>query len=310
MTVMHESTLLHEPPPVDLGPARTAVVQPSSGTSLRAVHGAYAAGLIAPTVIGDRQRVVRLAAKYSLTVDDWVFHEVDDDESAANLAASLAAGGDVAMMVKGNIKTDVLMRAVLRNRRESGVPAGRLSHVFAVYLPEDIYHKPLYVTDGAINVAPSPDLKQVIANNAIDFVRSIGIRRPKVVLLSATETVSAAVPSSIEAADVGARIADRADVLGPVALDIALSGDAAAVKGITSPVAGDADLLICPNIETANGVVKMAARNPRTVIAGLVVGGSYPIVLPSRGDSHQSQLASCGLGRKYLAWMQHSPKPF
>lgn len=308
MTVVPEPTLLHEPRQVDLGPAPTVVVQPSSGTSLRAVHGAYAAGLIAPTVVGDRQSIVRLAAKYELAVDDWVFHEVDGDESAANLAASLAAGGDVAMMVKGNIKTDVLMRAVLQSRRESGVSSGRLSHIFAVYLTEEIYHKPLYVTDGAINVAPSPDLKHIIANNAIDFVQSMGIRRPKVVMLSATESVSAAVPSSIEAADVGAQISDRADVLGPVALDIALSGHAAAVKGITSPVAGDADLLICPNIETANGVVKMAARNPRTVIAGLVVGGSYPIVLPSRGDSHQSQLSSCGLGRKYLAWLKRGPK--
>ncbi|MGV9798016.1 phosphate acyltransferase [Mycobacterium sp. NPDC003449] len=305
---MHESTLLCEPPPIDLGPAPTAVVQPSSAASLRAVHGAYAAGLIAPTVIGHRQGIVKLATKHNLIVDNWVFHEVDGDESAADLAVSLAAGGEVAMMVKGNIKTDVLMRAVLQNRRDAGTLAGRLSHIFAVYLPEEIYHKPLYITDGAINVAPSPDLKRVIADNAIDFVQSMGIPRPKVAVLSATETVNVAVPSSIAAADVGARIADRADVLGPVALDIALSGDAAAVKGITSPVAGDADLLVCPNIETANGVVKMAARNPRTVIAGLVVGGSYPIALPSRGDSHQSQLASCGLGRRYLAWLQHNLK--
>lgn len=117
-----------------------------------------------------------------------------------------------------------------------------------------------------------------------------------------------AMPSSVEAAEVAERIQARALALGPVALDVALSSNAASVKGIDSPVAGDADLLVCPNIESANGLVKMAARQPGTVIAGLVIGGTYPIVLPSRGDAQRSQLASCGLGRKYLAWLQYNDR--
>jgi phosphate acetyltransferase len=305
MTVMYEPTLLQEPPPVDLAPAPAAVVQPLSAASLQAVHGAYAAGLIAPIVIGDRHRFRELCRRQNLSPSEWTFHDADNDDAAAELAASMAATGDVGMVIKGNIKTAVLMRAILRDRSKRATTSGRLSHVFALYLPEEIYHKPLYVTDGAINVAPSADLKEVIANNAIDLLRASGILRPKVALLSAAETSTTAMPSSVEAADVGARIADRADVLGPVALDIALSIDAAVVKGIQSPVAGDVDLLVCPNIETGNAVVKMAARHPLTVVAGLVVGGSYPIVLPSRGDSSRSQLASCGLGRKYLAWSEY-----
>jgi phosphate acetyltransferase len=295
---------LHESPPVDLGPALAAVVQPLSATSLHAVHGAYAAGLITPVVIGDRKRFADSVHDAGIEPPDWVFHDADDDVAAADRAAAMAEAGDVGLVIKGNVKTHVLMRAVLRNRRSSEA-SGRLSHVFAVHMPEASYHKTLYVTDGAINVAPSPDLMEVIANNAIDLLQGLGIHRPKVAVLSAAETVSRSMPSSIDAAVVCERITSRADTLGPVALDVALSRDAAFVKGIESPVGGAADLLVCPNIESANGIVKMAARQPGTTVAGLVVGGNYPIVLPSRGDSKQSQLASCALGRKYLAWSQY-----
>ncbi|OPX05544.1 hypothetical protein B1790_31345 [Mycobacterium sp. AT1] len=299
-----EQTLLHEPPPVDLDPVPAAVVQPLSAASLHAVHGACMAGLITPVIIGDRRRVQDLAADLEIALPDWVFHDVDSDEAAADLAASLAAAGDVGLMIKGNIKTDVLMRAVLRSGGASK-EGGRLSHVFTIEMPSVGYHKPLCVTDGALNVSPSVALKEVIANNAIDLLESLGIHRPKVAVLSAAESVNSSMPSSVEAAEVAERIQTRAQALGPVALDVALSRDAARVKGIDSPVAGDADLLVCPNIESANGIVKMAARLPETVVAGLVVGGSYPIVLPSRGDSRRSQMASCGLGRKYFAWSQY-----
>jgi len=297
-------TPLHDPPPVDLGPVMAAVVQPLSATSLHAVHDAYAAGLITPVVIGDRRRFENLLRHIGIEPPDWMFHDIDDDAAAAERAAAMAEAEDVGLVIKGNVKTHVLMRAVLRNRRSSE-ESGRLSHVFAIYMPEASYHKTLYVTDGAINVSPSTDLMQMIADNAIDLLQSQGIQRPKVAVLSAAETVNRSMPSSIEAAVVCERISARADTLGPVALDVALSRDAASVKGIESPVAGATDLVVCPNIESANGIVKMAARQPGTTIAGLVVGGSYPIVLPSRGDSKQSQLASCALGRKYLAWSQY-----
>lgn len=295
---------LREPPPVDLGPAVAAVVQPLSATSLHAVNGAYAAGLITPVIVGDRRQFAELVQRFGIERPDWVFYDVVDDEAAADRAAVMAEAGDVDMVIKGNVKTHVLMRAVLRNRC-SPEDSGRVSHVFAISMPEASYHKTLYVTDGAINVAPSPDLMEVIANNAIDLLQTLGIRRPKVAVLSAAETVNRSVPSSIDAAEVCERISVRAEALGPVALDIALSRDVASVKGIDSSVAGDADLVVCPNIESANAIVKMAARQPGTTIAGLVVGGNYPIVLPSRGDSKQSQLASCALGRRYLAWSQY-----
>ncbi|WP_052765084.1 phosphate acyltransferase [Mycolicibacterium obuense] len=304
---MSEPTLLREPPPVDLSTVPAAVVQPLSAACLHAVHGAYAAGLIAPVIIGDRRRLESLAANSGIALPDWIFHDTGSDEAAADLAASLAAAGDVSLVIKGNIKTDILMRAVLRRRGTSG-EGGRLSHVFAIDMPSVGYHKRLYVTDGALNVSPSVDVKEIIANNAIDLLQSLGIQRPKIAVLSAAETINSAMPSSVEAAEVAERIQARALALGPVALDVALSSNAASVKGIDSPVAGDADLLVCPNIESANGLVKMAARQPGTVIAGLVIGGTYPIVLPSRGDAQRSQLASCGLGRKYLAWLQYNDR--
>jgi phosphate acetyltransferase len=304
VTAPSPPTPLREQPPVDLGPARAAVVQPLSATSLHAVHGAYAAGLITPVVIGDRRRFAELSRAAAIGRQDWEFHDVGDDTAAADRAAAMAEAGEVGMVIKGNVKTHVLMRALLR-RRSTSEESGRVSHVFAISMPETSYHKTLYVTDGAINVAPSPELMEVIAHNAIDLLRALGVRRPKVAVLSAAETVNRSVPSSVDAAVVSERISARADSLGPVALDIALSRAAASIKGIASTVAGDADLVVCPNIESANGIVKMAARQPDTITAGLVVGGSYPIVLPSRGDSKQSQLASCALGRRYLAWSQH-----
>ncbi|AQT79836.1 hypothetical protein B1R94_11990 [Mycolicibacterium litorale] len=302
---MTEASLLEEQPPVDLGPAPAAVVQPLSAAALHAMHGAHMAGLISPVVIGDRRKIADRAAQEGISVDHWSFEEVAGDDAAADRAASLAAAGQVGMVVKGNVKTEVLMRAVLANRNLQQ-DTGRLSHVFAIYLPAAVYHKALFVSDGAINVAPSLAVKVQIACNAVDLLQALGIRRPRAAILSASEVVNMSMPSSVEAAEIANRIGARAEALGPVALDVALSRQAASVKGVESPVAGDADLLVCPNIESGNAVVKMAARQPGTVIAGLVVGGGYPIVLPSRGDSRESQLASYGLGRKYLAWLQHT----
>ena len=214
------------------------------------------------------------------------------ENNTAAIAAKLASLNKVRIIVKGHIHTDILMKEVLK--RDYGlIGKTRLSHIWHLTINKD--DKPLIITDGALNVLPNMKTKLHILRNVVDFSKRIGIEKPKVAILSATEEVIESVPSSIEAAELTklAKLENiEADVFGPLAFDNCISKKSAAIKGIKNNVAGDADVLLVPSVETGNSLVKMMIYFCGACAAGVVVGGKVPIVITSRSDEAQARLAS------------------
>ena len=214
------------------------------------------------------------------------------DSSTAPIAAKLASEGKVKILVKGHIHTDILLKAVLK-RDLNLIGKKRLSHVWHMTLgPDD---KPIIITDGVVNVLPKLEVKMHILRNAVDFANKIGISRPKVSVLSATEEVLDSVPSSIEADLITKRAKKEninADVFGPLAFDNSISKKSASIKKIKSEVAGSADILLVPNVETGNALVKMMIYFMGACAAGVVLGGKTPVVITSRSDESEARLAS------------------
>ena len=210
----------------------------------------------------------------------------------ASVAAKLASEGKVKIIIKGHIHTDILMKAVLK-RDLNLIGKKRLSHVWHMTLEKN--DKPLIITDGALNVMPKLETKMHILKNSIDFAKKIGIKRPKISILSATEEILESVPSSIEANELTKRAEEEgldADVFGPMAFDNSVSENAALIKGIENAVAGKTDILLVPNVETGNSLVKMMIYFMGACAAGVVVGGKVPVVITSRADDIQARLAS------------------
>jgi phosphate acetyltransferase len=204
--------------------------------------------------------------------------------------------------MKGSLHTDELMAEVVR--KDTGLRTERrVSHVFVMDVPT--YHKPLLVTDAAVNIFPTLDDKRDIVQNAIDFIRALGVERPKVAILSAVETVTTKIPSTIEAAAL-CKMADRGQILGavldgPLAFDNAISAEAARTKGIASAVAGDPDIVLVPDLEAGNMLAKNLTFLSRADAAGVVLGARVPIILTSRADNQRARLASCGVAALYAA---------
>jgi len=214
------------------------------------------------------------------------------ENNTASIAAKLASEGKIRIIVKGHIHTDVLMKEVLK-REYDLLGKTRLSHIWHMTNTKD--DKPLIITDGALNVLPNVKTKMHILRNVIDFSNRIGIERPKIAVLSATEEILDSVPSSIEADEI-TKLAKKdnlnADVFGPLAFDNSISKKSAAIKGVKNIVAGDADVLLVPSVETGNSLVKMMIYFMGACAAGVVVGGKVPIVITSRSDEAQARLAS------------------
>jgi phosphotransacetylase len=280
----------------ELPPARVAVAHPCEARSLRSALDAAEARLIDPILIGPRRRIEKAAAELNADLSPYRLEDTEHSHASAERAVALARAGAAEAVMKGSLHTDEILAAVVH--REHGLRTGRrLSHVFAVATRN--YPKPLFITDAALNIEPGLAEKADIAQNAIDLCRSLGLRTPRVAILSAVETVNPRIPSTIEAAAL-CKMADRGQIRGglldgPLAFDNAISCEAARIKGIVSEVAGRPDVLLVPDLTSGNILVKQLTFLGGADAAGIVVGARVPVILSSRSDSLRSRLASCAL---------------
>ncbi|MDR3004939.1 MAG: bifunctional enoyl-CoA hydratase/phosphate acetyltransferase [Acidovorax sp.] len=274
---------------------RCAVVHPCDTGSLSGALDAAQHGLIVPVLIGPEGRIRRTAEEAGLSLSGVEILNVEHSHAAAQLAAEMAANKDVEIIMKGSLHTDELLKAVLC---QPALRTGRrLSHVFRFDVP--LYDKPLLITDAAINIRPTLQEKVDIIQNAIDFARILGTETPKVAVLSAVETVTPSIPSTIDAAAL-CKMADRGQIKGglldgPLAFDNAVSMDAVRIKGIASAVAGQADILAVPDLESGNMVAKQLEYLAGASGSGLVLGARVPIALTSRADGPMARVASAVL---------------
>jgi phosphate acetyltransferase len=277
-------------------PLPTAVVYPCSEDALIGAVDAAKAGLIAPLLVGPKEQIGKAAAKAKVDVSPYEIVAAADAEESASVAANLAGNGKVGALMKGSLHTDQYMHAVLQ--RENRLRTNRLlSHCMLIAAPA--YARPIIVSDAAVNIAPDLDQKRDIVQNAIILARAIGLSTPKVAVLAAIETVNSKMQATLDAAAL-AKMADRRQIVGgtvdgPLDLDIAVDKEAARTKGVQTPVAGEADILIAPNIEAGNMMYKELAFMAGAQAAGLVMGARVPVILTSRADSPQSRLFSCAL---------------
>ena len=279
-----------------LGRIRMAVVHPCDVLSLSGAFDARAAGLIEPVLVAPRARLEAVALEAGIDLAGVAIEDVAHSHAAAARAVELAVSGKVDALMKGSLHTDELMRAVL-----TGSPGlrtkRRLSHCFLMQTPA--YPRPFIITDAAINIAPTLEEKADIVRNAIDLAHAIGVPEPRVAILAAVETVNPAMPATLDAAAL-CKMAERGQIKGglldgPLAFDNAVSIAAAHVKGITSPVAGCADVLVVPDLESGNMLAKQLEFMGDASSAGIVLGAKVPIVVTSRADSRETRLGSCAI---------------
>jgi phosphate acetyltransferase len=271
---------------------KVAVVNAGKPLPMLSVQDAVTENLIEPIFIGDKKEILKCAADLKWDISNFEIIDEPIENNTAKIAAQLASKGKVKLIVKGHIHTDVLMKEVLK-REYNLLGKTRLSHIWHMTVEKD--DKPLIITDGALNVLPNVKTKMHILKNVINFSNRIGISRPKVAVLSATEEVLESVPSSLDAAEITKLAKDEnleADVFGPLAFDNSISKKSAGIKGIKNSVAGEADILLVPSVETGNGLVKMMIYFMGACAAGVVVGGKVPVVITSRSDEAQARLAS------------------
>lgn len=272
--------------------ARCAVVHPCDDGSLSGAMDAARHGLIVPVLIGPRARIEQVAQQADIDLTGAEFHNVPHSHAAAELAADMAVKGDVEMIMKGSLHTDELIHAVLS--KPSLRTGRRMSHVFRFDVP--LYDKPLLITDAALNIEPTLAEKVSIVQNAIDFCQVLGVNTPKVAILSAVETVNPAIPSTLDAAAL-CKMADRGQITGgvldgPLAFDNAISAHAAEIKHIDTPVAGAADILMVPDLESGNMVAKQLEYLAGAMGSGIVLGARLPIALTSRADGPMNRVSS------------------
>jgi phosphate acetyltransferase len=274
------------------GPVKVVVVNAGKSVSIESTKQAVDEGLIDPIFIGDKNIIEKLASDIKWNISKFdIFHEPVENNTAL-IAAKLASEGKIKIIVKGHIHTDILMKAVLK-RDLNLIGKRRLSHVWHMTLDKN--DKPFIITDGALNVLPKLETKMHILKNSVEFAKRIGINRPKVSILSATEEILESVPSSIDAKVITKKAKEDgidADVFGPMAFDNSVSEKAAKIKGIENIVAGKTNILLVPNVETGNSLVKMMIYFMGACAAGVVVGGKVPVVITSRADSAPARLAS------------------
>ena len=274
------------------GPVKAVIVNAGKKVAIESAMQAVEANLIIPLFVGEKSIIEKISKEINWNISKYEIIDEAVENNTAPIAAKLASEGKVKIIVKGHIHTDVLMKAVLK-RDLNLIGKKRLSHVWHMTLEKN--DKPFIITDGALNVLPKLETKMHILKNSVDFAKRIGITKPKVSVLSATEEVLESVPSSIEAKELTKRANDEgidADVFGPMAFDNSVSKNAAEIKGIKNAVAGKTDILLVPNVEAGNGLVKMMIYFMGACAAGVVVGGKVPVVITSRADSAPARLAS------------------
>jgi phosphate acetyltransferase len=280
----------------DVEPVATAVAHPCDATSLSGAIDAESLVLIMPFLVGPAEGIREVATANDIDLRRTQIVDAPHSHAAAVTAVELVRKGSAELLMKGSLHSDELLGAVVA--KDAGLRTGRrISHVFVMDVPT--YHKVLVVTDAAINIAPTLEDKVDICQNAIDLAVSFGVDRPKVAILAAVETVSSKMPATIDAAAL-CKMADRGQIIGgrldgPLAFDNAISSEAARIKGITSEVAGDPDILLVPDLEAGNMLAKQLSFLAHADSAGLVLGARVPIVLTSRSDSVRSRIASCAV---------------
>ena len=272
----------------------TAVVFPLSDVALLGASEAAEAQLIVPVLVGPRQAIESLAKQTSIDISQFELIDAEDDLDSAAKAVALCRTGRCEALMKGSLHTDHFMHAVMDT--QTGLRTDRrISHVFVLDVPT--YPRTLLITDAAVNIYPTLDDKVDIVQNAIDLALSLGIAEPKVAILSAVETVTPKITSTIDAAAL-CKMADRDQITGgivdgPLAFDNAINLKAAQIKHIHSPVAGAADILVAPDLESGNMLAKQLEYLADAEAAGVVVGARVPVILTSRSDSAKTRLASC-----------------
>ncbi|HET9577209.1 MAG TPA: phosphate acetyltransferase [Usitatibacter sp.] len=277
-------------------PLATAVAHPCDAASIAGAVDAAQLGLLEPVFVGPAVRIRESARSAGLEISPYAIVDAPHSHAAAAMAVQLVREGRAAALMKGSLHTDELMGAVVD--REKGLrTARRISHCFVMDVPA--YAEPLIITDAAVNIAPTLEEKVDIVQNAIDLAQALGIAEPRVAILSAMETVNPKVPSTIEAAAL-CKMADRGQIRGgildgPLALDNAINVEAARIKGIASPVAGRAHVLVVPDLEAGNMLAKSLSFLAQADAAGIVLGARVPIMLTSRADSVGARLASCAV---------------
>ena len=269
-----------------------AIVNAGEIFPMESVHKAVQHNLINPTFIGNENEIKKYAEKLKWNISKYKIIDEKEENNTAPIAAKLASEEKVKILVKGHIHTDVLMKAILKKSLNL-IGKKRLSHVWHMTLGAN--DKPFIITDGVVNVLPKLETKMHILKNAVEFANKIGILKPKVSVLSATEEVLESVPSSIEADLITKKAKEEkinADVFGPLAFDNSVSKKSAAIKKIKNVVAGSADILLVPNVESGNALVKMMIYFMGACAAGVVIGGKSPVVITSRSDESEARLAS------------------
>ena len=274
----------------------TAVAHPCDETSLRGALEAAQAGMIIPILVGPKEKILSLAKSLGLDIEGVEIVDVPDSQAAAEKAVELVRVGKAELLMKGSLHSDELLGAV--TKRETGLRTGRrISHVFIMDVPT--HPHTLFITDAAVNIAPDLLGKRDIIQNAIDLYAGLGLGTPKVAILSAVETVTPSIPSTIEAAAL-CKMADRGQIIGgvldgPLAFDNAISPEAARIKGIKSPAAGQAQILVVPDLEAGNMLAKNLTFLSGADAAGIVLGARVPIILTSRADNLRTRMASCAV---------------
>jgi phosphate acetyltransferase len=287
----------------------TAVAHPCDETSLRGALEAAEAGMILPILVGPRDRILNVAKSHDLELAGVEIVDVPHSQAAAEKAVEIVRTGAAELLMKGSLHSDELLGAV--TKRDSGLRTGRrISHVFVMDVPT--HPQTLFITDAAVNIAPDLHAKRDIVQNAIELYAGLGFGTPKVAILSAVETVNPDIPSTIEAAAL-CKMADRGQIKGgeldgPLAFDNAISPEAARIKGIMSPVAGCAEILVVPDLEAGNMLAKNLTFLSKADAAGIVLGARVPVILTSRADNVRTRLASCAVATLF-AHSQRAKKP-
>ena len=282
----------------------TAVVNAGSELALESAKLAFEAGIIVPILVGNIAAIQKAAQAIDWNIDQFELIASESEEDSAANAVQCVHQGTAKLLMKGNLHTDVLIRALLN--KEHGLRTGeRLSHLFHMSVPGS--DRVLCITDAVVNVSPDTKTQLSILRGATDVMHALGNLKPKVALLSATEVVTQAMPSSIAAKELLAAMSDQdhqaADVFGPLAFDGAMSPEAAKIKGITHPVAGYADVLLVPNIETGNAIFKQLVYFNGATAAGILMGAKVPVMLTSRADPPAARLASAALAVVYAHYL-------
>lgn len=277
-----------------------AVVHPCSEVALRSALEAARRGLITPVLVGPRPRIEALARTLDLALDGVAIEDVPHSHAAAERAVALAVAGEVRLLLKGSVYTEELMQTVLAEPRLR--TGRRMSHVYRFEVPA--YPRPLFITDAAVNIAPTLAHKADIVRNAIELAHALGLAEPRVAVLSALEKVTQRLPSTIEAAALS-KMADRGQIEGalidgPLTFDNAVSPGAAALKGVGGPVAGRADILVVPDLEAGDMLAKQLESLAGASSCGVVLGARVPIALPGRADTVASRVASVALALQGL----------